>query len=165
MASKLGVRNEWNDRASSAQSEFGKGVVGLGACVRGQNFHSFQKKVPPEQKAVPAENGIHVFPTIFTLAAGFLLASRDKKVTYVTQRFFLAAKGGYTDCLRTWQYQGSPLLWQSRSPLQQGQFNEFTLPKWWAALRIYFPRLLLKSFFRIGAAKIDFRAKSILAAR
>ena len=56
--------------------------------VRGQNFHYCQKKVPLEQKAVPAKNGIHVFPTIFTSAAGFLLASRDKKVTYVTQRFF-----------------------------------------------------------------------------
>ena len=40
------------------------------------------KKVPPEQKAIPAKNGIHVFPTIFTSAAGFLLASRDKKVTW-----------------------------------------------------------------------------------
>ncbi len=49
--------------------------------MRGLNFHSFQRKVPPEQKAVAAENGIHVFPTIFTSAAGFLLASRDKKVT------------------------------------------------------------------------------------
>jgi hypothetical protein len=56
--------------------------------VRGQNYHYCQKKVPLEQKAVPAKNGIHVFPTIFTLAAGFLLASCDKKVTYVTQRFF-----------------------------------------------------------------------------
>ncbi len=56
--------------------------------VRGQNFHYCQKKVPLEQKAVPAKNGIHVFPTIFTSAAGFSLASRDKKVTYVTQRFF-----------------------------------------------------------------------------
>jgi hypothetical protein len=81
MASKLGVRNEGNDRACSARSEFGEGVVGLGACVHGQNFHSCQKKVPPEQKAVPAQNGIHVFPTIFTSAAGFLLASHDKKVT------------------------------------------------------------------------------------
>ncbi len=29
-----------------------------------------------------------MFRTIFTSAAGFLLASRDKKVTHVTQRFF-----------------------------------------------------------------------------
>ncbi len=56
--------------------------------VRGQNFHYCQKKVPLEQKAVPAKNGIHVFPMIFTSEAGFLLASCDKKVTYVTQRFF-----------------------------------------------------------------------------
>jgi hypothetical protein len=56
--------------------------------VHGQNFHYCQKKVPLEQKAVPAKNEIHVFPTIFTSAAGFLLASCDKKVTYVTQRFF-----------------------------------------------------------------------------
>jgi hypothetical protein len=37
---------------------------------------------------IHAENGIHVFQTIFTLAAGFLLASCEKKVTHVTQRFF-----------------------------------------------------------------------------
>jgi hypothetical protein len=35
-----------------------------------------------------AKNRIHVFWTIFTSAAGFLLASHDKKVTHVTQRFF-----------------------------------------------------------------------------
>jgi hypothetical protein len=56
--------------------------------VREQNFHYCQKKVPLEQKALPAKNGIHVFPTIVTSAAGFLLASCDKKVIYVTQRFF-----------------------------------------------------------------------------
>ena len=33
------------------------------------------KKSPTRTKSVPAKNGIHVFPTIFTLAAGFLVAS------------------------------------------------------------------------------------------
>jgi hypothetical protein len=37
---------------------------------------------------IRAKNRIHVFWTIFTSAAGFLLASCDKKVTHVTQRFF-----------------------------------------------------------------------------
>jgi hypothetical protein len=46
------------------------------------------KKVPPEQKAVPVENGIHVFQTIFTLVAGFLLASRDKKLHSEPRGFF-----------------------------------------------------------------------------
>ncbi len=52
-----------------------------------QYFHLCQKK-------------IHEFRTIFTSAAGFLLASCDKKVTHVTQRFFLAVKGGYAGCLQ-----------------------------------------------------------------
>jgi hypothetical protein len=37
---------------------------------------------------IRAKNGIHVFWTISTSAAGFILASCNKKVTHVTQRFF-----------------------------------------------------------------------------
>ncbi len=47
-----------------------------------------------------AKSGIHVFWTIFTLAAGFLLASCNKKL-HTQPRVFLVAKRGYSGCLHT----------------------------------------------------------------
>jgi hypothetical protein len=59
--------------------------------VRGQIFHSGQKKSRQKEGAL-AENGLHVCRTIFTTSAAFLLASRVKKVTCLTQRFFWRQK-------------------------------------------------------------------------
>ncbi len=46
--------------------------------------------------------------------------------------------------------QTPPPWWWSRLPLQRHGFNKSTPSKWWAALCIYFPRLLLKGFGRIN---------------
>ncbi len=46
--------------------------------------------------------------------------------------------------------QTPPPWWWSRLPLQRRGLDESTPPKRWAALRINFPRLLLKGFIRIN---------------
>ena len=50
------------------------------------------KKKSRQKEGALAENGLHVCRTIFTTSAAFLLASRVKKVTCVTQRFFWRQK-------------------------------------------------------------------------
>jgi hypothetical protein len=56
--------------------------------LAGRLFFNPETSFPARTKGILAKNGLLVFPTIFTSAAGFLLASRDKKVTHITQRFF-----------------------------------------------------------------------------
>ncbi len=46
--------------------------------------------------------------------------------------------------------QTPPPWWWSRSPLQQHGFDKSTLSEWRAALRIYFPRLLLKGLVQFN---------------
>ena len=57
----------------------------------GEFFIPAEKKSRQKEGAL-AENGLHVCRTIFTNSAAFLLASRVKKVTCVTQRFFWRRK-------------------------------------------------------------------------
>jgi hypothetical protein len=52
------------------------------------NFFIPAKKKSRQKEGALAKNGLHVCRTIFTTSAAFLLASRVKKVTCVTQRFF-----------------------------------------------------------------------------
>jgi hypothetical protein len=57
----------------------------------GKFFIPAEKKSRQKEGAL-AENGLHVCRTIFSTSAAFLLASRVKKVTCVTQRFFWRQK-------------------------------------------------------------------------
>jgi hypothetical protein len=65
--------------ASSRQDSFFPG---------GKTFFNPETSFPARTKGILAKNGLLVLPTIFTSAAGLLLASSNKKVTQVTQRFF-----------------------------------------------------------------------------